>query len=241
MKAIEIQELKKKYEKGPEALKGVSFSIEEGEVFGLLGPNGAGKTTLINILCGVTRKSSGTAKVFGKDVDEDPVFVKSSLGVVPQEIGFNPFFTVRQAMELQLGYYGKRRDADYVNYLLDRLSLMDKADVKPRKLSGGMQRRFMIARALVHRPRVVVLDEPTAGVDVELRRALYAFVRELNQAGATVILTTHYLEEAEVLCERVGIVNRGELVTLERVEDLKKKHDDKKLEDIFVELTNIKV
>ena len=144
-------------------------------------------------------------------------------------------------MELQLGYYGKRRDADYVNYLLDRLSLMDKADVKPRKLSGGMQRRFMIARALVHRPRVVVLDEPTAGVDVELRRALYAFVRELNQAGATVILTTHYLEEAELLCERVGIVNRGELVTLERVEDLKKKHDDKKLEDIFVELTNIKV
>lgn len=237
MQAIEIKRLKKTYKKGTEALKGVSFSIEEGEVFGLLGPNGAGKTTLINILAGVTEKTSGEARVFGKDIDEDPVFVKSSIGVVPQEVSYSPFFSIEDALTFQFGFYNQRVDKDWMNYVLDRLALSDKRTVKPRTLSGGMKRRFMIARALIHKPKVVVLDEPTAGVDVDLRRSLYDFVRELNKNGTTIILTTHYLEEAELLCARVGIMSHGELVTLERVEDLRRKHNDAKLEDIFVELT----
>lgn len=241
MNAVEIKDLKKTYKNGPEALKGVDFSIKEGEVFGLLGPNGAGKTTLINILAGVVQKTSGEAKIFGKDIDEDPTFVKKNLGVVPQEVSFNPFFPVETAMKFQFGYYGQKVDQEYIDYLLDQINLTDKRHTKPRKLSGGMKRRFMIARALVHRPKVVVLDEPTAGVDVELRRNLYRFIEELNKNGTTIILTTHYLEEAELLCDRVAIMNHGELVALERVEDLKKKHDDAKLEDIFVELTNLNV
>jgi len=237
MQAIEIKDLKKTYKQGTLALNGVGFSVEEGEVFGLLGPNGAGKTTLINILSGVTQKTSGEARVFGKDIDEDPVFVKSSIGVVPQEISFNPFFSVEDALTFQFGFYNQKIDREWMDHVLQRLSLSDKRKTKPRELSGGMKRRFMIARALIHRPKVVVLDEPTAGVDVELRRSLYDFVREMNAQGTTIVLTTHYLEEAELLCGRVAIMNRGEVVALERVEDLRRKHNDAKLEDIFVSLT----
>ncbi|MDA1038634.1 MAG: ABC transporter ATP-binding protein [bacterium] len=244
MNAVEIKNLTKKYKDGPTALEGVGFSIPVGETFGLLGPNGAGKTTLINILAGVTQKTSGDAKVHGKDIDDDPVFVKKSLGVVPQEMGFNPFFTVQQALELQLGYYGKRKDPEYIDYLLKKLTLFDKKNVKPRKLSGGMQRRFMIARALVHQPKVVVLDEPTAGVDVELRRQLYSFIGELKAQGITIILTTHYLEEAELLADRVAIINHGKIVALETVQEIRDRHkhlskngETPSLEDVFVHLT----
>lgn len=226
MDAINIQNLTKSYKtKRGEvpALKGVSFDIKQGEFFGLLGPNGAGKSTLINILAGVTEKSGGTASVNGIDIDKDPTGVKMSIGIVPQEIAYDPFFTIEAALKFQFGYYGQKVDKAYLTELLKRLSLEDKRKLWPNTLSGGMKRRLMIARALVHRPKILILDEPTAGVDVELRHGLHDFVRELNKQGTTVILTSHYLEEVELLCERIAIVHQGNLVALDNKEQLKRR------------------
>lgn len=224
MDAIKIESLKKTYQGkgGPtEALKGVSFSINQGECFGLLGPNGAGKSTLINILSGVTQKSGGKVTVNGFDLDTQPIDVKMSLGVVPQEISFDAFFTIEAALKFQFGYYNQRIDHKHLDELLKRLTLTDKRKLWPMMLSGGMKRRLMIGRALVHRPKVLILDEPTAGVDVELRYGLHDFIRELNAQGTTVILTSHYLEEVELLCQRIGIIHKGELVALDDKEQLK--------------------
>ncbi len=224
MKAIEIQSVQKTYstKKGDvHALKNLDLAVEEGEFFGLLGPNGAGKSTLINILAGITQKNSGKAMVFGKDIDEDPSFVKNSVGIVPQELAFDSFFDVNKVLRYQFGYYNQKVDEAYLADLLDRLSLTDKLHSKLRELSGGMKRRVMIARALIHRPKVIVLDEPTAGVDVELRHDLYDLVRELNKQGTTIVLTSHYLEEVELLCERIAIINKGELVALDTKKALK--------------------
>lgn len=224
MSAIRIENLKKSYrtKRGEvEALKGVSFDIKEGEFFGLLGPNGAGKSTLINILAGVVKKSSGTAMVDGKNIETDPIAAKKMLGIVSQEISYDAFFTVEAALKFQFGYYGQRVDKKYLDELLKRLVLDDKRNLWPNMLSGGMKRRLMIARALVHRPKILILDEPTAGVDVELRHGLHDFVRELNKQGTTVILTSHYLEEVELLCERVGIIHQGQLVALDNKDELK--------------------
>ena len=225
MNAIEINELKKNYPvKGQEdvqALKGVSFSIPKGQLFGLLGPNGAGKSTLIHILGGVTRKSSGMAKVMGIDIDKDHRAAKMKLGIVPQEISFDSFLTVDQALQLQFGYYQMKVDLKKIDDILEQLALTDKRSQNPRALSGGMKRRFMIARALIHSPELLILDEPTAGVDVELRHSMYDLIRELNEAGTTIILTTHYLEEVELLCERVGIIHHGNLVALDDKQQLK--------------------
>ena len=198
-----------------EALKGVDLTIRRGSMFGLLGPNGAGKSTLINILAGVVNKSGGEVVVWGRDLDRDPRGVRAALGVVPQEISADVFFTPREALEVQAGFYGVPASRRRSDELLTALGLADKAGAYVRALSGGMKRRLMVAKALVHNPPILILDEPTAGVDVELRRQLWAYVRELNAAGVTVILTTHYLEEAQELCDTIAIVNRGEVVACE--------------------------
>ena len=225
MAAIEIKDLQKTYfpKKKDEvkALKGVTFSIEPGEVFGLLGPNGAGKSTLINILGGVVNKTGGKAYIDGIDIDDNHREAKKLIGIVPQEISYDSFLTVQKALELQFGYFGLQKDQKVIDHLLKHLALTDKRDVIPRWLSGGMKRRFMIARALIHSPKILVLDEPTAGVDVELRHELYALIRELNQQGTTIILTSHYLEEVELLCDRVAIIHHGKLVALDHKEELK--------------------
>lgn len=198
-----------------EALKGIDLTIPRGSMFGLLGPNGAGKSTLINILAGVVNKSGGEVVVWGRDLDRDPRGVRAALGVVPQEISADVFFTPREALEVQAGFYGVPGNRRRSDELLAALGLADKAGAYVRALSGGMKRRLMVAKALVHNPPILILDEPTAGVDVELRRQLWAYVRELNAAGVTVILTTHYLEEAQELCDTIAIVNRGEVVACE--------------------------
>lgn len=203
------------------ALKDVSLDIEPGEFFGLLGPNGAGKTTLISILAGLTQASSGRVLVHGKDVRSDYQAARRLLGVVPQELVFDPFFNVREALRFQSGYFGIRHNDAWIGELLDGLGLADKAGANMRQLSGGMKRRVLIAQALVHKPQVIVLDEPTAGVDVELRQTLWQFVSDLNKRlGSTVLLTTHYLEEAEALCGRIAMLNRGEVIALDRTSDL---------------------
>ena len=204
------------------ALKGVSFDIEPGEFFGLLGPNGAGKTTLISILAGLSRASSGRVLVHGADVQSDFAQARRSLGVVPQELVFDPFFNVREALRFQSGYFGIQRNDDWIDELLDGLGLTDKANANMRQLSGGMKRRVLVAQALVHKPPVIVLDEPTAGVDVELRQTLWAFVSRLNKQGSTVLLTTHYLEEAEALCNRIAMLKLGQVVALDKTSELLK-------------------
>lgn len=210
--AIIIDSVRKTYAGGKEALKGVSFDVPRGEIFGLLGPNGAGKSTLINILAGLVNKTGGRANIWGFDIDEHPRNAKAAIGIVPQEILFDPFFTPFEALELQAGLYGvpkaKRRSME----LLKAVHLDDKANAYARTLSGGMKRRLLVAKAMVHSPPILVLDEPTAGVDVELRQQLWAYVRELNDHGVTIVLTTHYLEEAEELCDRIAIINHGELI-----------------------------
>jgi len=216
--AIRIDNLVKRYDpsgpgdEGKLALKGVSFDVPQGGVFGLLGPNGAGKSTIINILAGLVRKTSGSAEIWGFDTDGNPRNAKRSIGIVPQEIVFDPFFTPFEVLENQGGFYGipkaDRRSED----LLAAVHLSDKRDAYARTLSGGMKRRLLIAKAMVHSPPILVLDEPTAGVDVELRRQLWELVQELNSEGVTVVLTTHYLEEAEQLCDRIAIINHGELI-----------------------------
>jgi len=199
MSAIEIRNVKKRY-KDLQALKGVSFTVEQGEFFGLLGPNGAGKTTLISILAGLARADEGSIAVHGHDVVTDFRLARRALGVVPQELVFDPFFTVRETLRLQSGYFGLRNNDAWIDEVMANLDLTDKADANMRALSGGMKRRVLVAQALVHRPPVIVLDEPTAGVDVELRQTLWKFISRLNREGHTIVLTTHYLEEAELRC-----------------------------------------
>ena len=225
MPAVSFQSVSKTYATGRgafQALDGVSFDIEEGEFFGLLGPNGAGKTTLISILAGLVRATSGTVRVRGHDVQADYAEARRQLGVVPQELVFDPFFTVREALRIQSGYFGVRNNAAWIDELLESLGLADKANSNMRQLSGGMKRRVLVAQALVHRPPVIVLDEPTAGVDVELRQTLWQFIARLNRQGHTVLLTTHYLEEAEALCSRIAMLKHGRVVALERTSDLLK-------------------
>ena len=202
------------------ALDDVSFDIEPGEFFGLLGPNGAGKTTLISILAGLARASSGQVLVHGHDVVTDYAAARRALGIVPQELVFDPFFSVREALRIQGGYFGIRHNDAWIDELLANLGLTDKADANMRQLSGGMKRRVLVAQALVHKPPVIVLDEPTAGVDVELRQTLWQFVARLNKEGHTVLLTTHYLEEAEALCSRLAMLKQGKVVALDRTSAL---------------------
>ncbi len=216
------------------ALAGVSLDIEQGEFFGLLGPNGAGKTTLISSLAGLVRPDSGAISVMGHDVIRDFREARRLLGVVPQELVFDPFFNVRETLRIQSGYFGIRKNDDWIDEILENLDLTSKADVNMRRLSGGMKRRVLVAQALVHRPPVIVLDEPTAGVDVELRQGLWQFIRRLNGEGHTIILTTHYLEEAEALCNRIALMKLGKVVALDTTINLMAAHPGASLEEVFV-------
>ena len=216
------------------ALDGVSLRIEAGEIFALLGPNGAGKTTLIGAACGLVRKTSGKISLFGTDLDVDSVSPRYQVGLVPQEINFDPFFTVRESLRIQLGYFGRPENDAWIDELLAALSLTSKAGAQTRALSGGMKRRLLIAKALVHKPKLVFLDEPTAGVDVELRRDLWNYVRKLKAEGTTVVLTTHYLEEAQELADRVGVIDKGKLLLLEEKSALMRRLGHKQLVVRFV-------
>jgi len=223
MPAVSFQEVGKTYPTARgdlRALDRVSFDIERGEFFGLLGPNGAGKTTLISVLAGLTRASGGRVKVMGHDVVRDYAAARKALGVVPQELVFDPFFSVRETLRIQSGYFGVHDNDAWIDELLSELGLADKGESNMRQLSGGMKRRVLVAQALVHRPPVIVLDEPTAGVDVELRQTLWQFVARLNKQGHTVLLTTHYLEEAEALCGRIAMLKQGRVVALDRTANL---------------------
>ena len=229
MPAISFRSVSKTYpptrnQPGPglKALDNVSFDIQQGEFFGLLGPNGAGKTSLISILAGLSRASSGRVLVHGSDVLLDYANARRKLGVVPQELVFDPFFTVREALRIQSGYFGIKHNDDWIDELLLNLGLADKAHANMRQLSGGMKRRVLVAQALVHKPQVIVLDEPTAGVDVELRQTLWQFIARLNKQGSTVLLTTHYLEEAEALCSRIAMLKQGRVVALAQTSELLK-------------------
>ena len=229
MSAISFQSVSKTYpptrkQTGPivQALDNVSFDIQQGEFFGLLGPNGAGKTSLISILAGLSRASSGSVMVHGKDVLTDYAVTRRTLGVVPQELVFDPFFSVREALRIQSGYFGIKNNDAWIDELLASLGLADKANANMRQLSGGMKRRVLVAQALVHKPQVIVLDEPTAGVDVELRQTLWQFIAKLNKQGSTVLLTTHYLEEAEALCSRIAMLKQGRVVALANTSELLK-------------------
>lgn len=217
--ALKVAGLVKQYRQA-RALDGVDLEISRGEFFGLLGPNGAGKTTLINILAGLARATQGTAEVMGFDVMRDYAQARRALGVVPQELVYDAFFTAREVLRVQSGYFGIRRNDDWIEHVLHNLGLTPHADKNMRALSGGMKRRVLVAQALVHKPPVIVLDEPTAGVDVDLRQTLWQFIRSLNQEGHTVVLTTHYLEEAEALCERIAMLKQGRLVALDSTRNL---------------------
>jgi len=212
--ALSIRELRKTYKGGHEALKGVSLDVREGDFFALLGPNGAGKTTIIGIIASLVNKSSGSVSIFGHDLDQDPASAKACIGLVPQEFNFNMFEPVVEVVANQAGYYGiERREAfERAEKYLRHLDLWDKRRVMARNLSGGMKRRLMVARALVHDPKLLILDEPTAGVDIEIRRSMWQFLRKINASGTTIILTTHYLEEAESLCRNIAIIDEGELI-----------------------------
>ncbi|MFN3521250.1 MAG: ABC transporter ATP-binding protein [Phenylobacterium sp.] len=228
--AIEAKDLVKTYpatKTTPEmrALKGIDLAIPRGSIFGLLGPNGAGKSTFINTLAGLTKKTSGTVRIWGRDIDERPRDARAAIGVVPQEIAADPFFTPREALEVQAGMYGVPRQERRTDELLAALGLADKAKAYVRQLSGGMKRRLMVAKAMVHNPPVLILDEPTAGVDVELRRQLWNYVLELNRRGVTIVLTTHYLEEAQELCDQIAIINRGQVVACEPTTTLLRRMD----------------
>ncbi len=229
MPAISFQSISKSYPSARGsansqflALDSVSLDIAQGEFFGLLGPNGAGKTTMISILAGLTRASQGSVSVLGSDVQTDYAAARRKLGVVPQELVFDPFFSVREALRIQSGYFGVRHNDAWIDELLHSLGLADKAGANMRQLSGGMKRRMLVAQALVHKPPVIVLDEPTAGVDVELRQTLWHFIAKLNKQGHTVLLTTHYLEEAEALCGRIAMLKSGRVVALDHTSELLK-------------------
>ena len=232
--AVEVKGLTKTYagsgKSGPkQALKGIDLAIPRGSLFGLLGPNGAGKSTLINILAGLVIKTGGDARVWDIDIDRDSRRARGAIGVVPQELTMDPFFTPREMLELQAGLYGVPKAERSTERLLEAVGLKDKADAYARTLSGGMRRRLMVAKAMVHNPPVLVLDEPTAGVDVELRQMLWAHVRELNKAGTTVLLTTHYLEEAQQLCDTIAIINHGAVVAMDRTSTLLRRLDQKEM------------
>ncbi len=228
--AIEIEDLRKTYARGQqEALKGIDLAIPKGSIFGLLGPNGAGKSTLINILAGLVLKTSGRVRIWGFDQDVNPRQSRAAIGVMPQELNLDPFFTPRGALEVQAGLYGVPKSQRRTDEVLDLIGLTDKADAYARTLSGGMRRRLLLGKALVHRPQILVLDEPTAGVDIELRRMLWTNVRKLNAEGMTIILTTHYLEEAEEMCDEIAIINHGELIARDRTDNLVGRMDAKTL------------
>ena len=240
MSAISFKHLTKNYG-SLVALNDVSLEIEEGEFFGLLGPNGAGKTTLISILAGLCRPTTGSVEVMGHDVQSDFRAARRLLGIVPQELVFDPFFTVRETLQFQSGYFGIKNNGEWIDEILHHLGLADKANKNMRALSGGMKRRVLVAQALVHRPPVIVLDEPTAGVDVELRQSLWKFISRLNKEGHTIVLTTHYLEEAQELCGRIAMLKKGQIVALDttanllaRVNDSQTKDGD--LEDVFMQI-----
>ncbi|TQV81473.1 ABC transporter ATP-binding protein [Aliikangiella coralliicola] len=221
-KAIEIIDLKKKYANRVEALKGISFSVEKGDFIALLGPNGAGKSTTIGVICSLVNKSSGTVKVFGHSIDSELEAAKRCIGLVPQEFNFSQFETCRQIVVTQAGYYGVTRAVanERAEKILKQLALWEKRDTQARELSGGMKRRLMIARALMHEPKVLILDEPTAGVDIEIRRSMWEFLTKINKQGTTIVLTTHYLEEAEQLCRNIAIINHGEIIENTTMKDL---------------------
>ena len=217
--AVEVRDVARSFGR-VQALDGIDLSVPQGEFFGLLGPNGAGKTTLISIIAGLTRADRGTVRVLGHDVVSEFRKARRSLGVVPQELVFDPFFNVRETLEFQAGYFGLRNQGAWIDEILHHLDLTSKADANMRSLSGGMKRRVLVGQALVHKPPVIVLDEPTAGVDVELRQSLWAFIRKLNRDGHTIILTTHYLEEAEALCGRIAMLKAGRIVALDTTQNL---------------------
>jgi len=220
--AIELRDVQKRFG-DLQALSGIDLEVSQGEFFGLLGPNGAGKTTLISVLAGLVRADRGSARVMGHDVRTGYRAARRSLGVVPQELVFDPFFTVRETLSIQSGYFGLRDNRAWIEEVMQNLDLASKADVNMRALSGGMKRRVLVAQALVHKPPVIVLDEPTAGVDVELRQALWQFIRRLNRDGHTIVLTTHYLEEAEALCGRIAMLKQGRVVALDSTPNLLKR------------------
>ena len=217
---LSVKKLNKIYRKNIHALKDLNLEVKEGEILGLLGPNGAGKSTFINILAGVTDKTSGEVIVWGFDLDKNPRQVRVSLGIVPQEINVDPFFTPKKLLDLQAGLFGVKKKDRITDTILELVALKDKSNSYTRSLSGGMKRRLLIAKALVHKPPIVILDEPTAGVDVELRRNLWENIRSLRKLGVTIILTTHYLQEAEELCDRVGIIHKGSLIALDTTENM---------------------
>jgi len=219
MSAVEVIDIARRFG-SVQALAGIDLTVERGEFFGLLGPNGAGKTTLISILAGLTRADRGTARILGHDVIADFRAARRNLGVVPQELVFDPFFSVRETLEFQAGYFGLRDQREWIDEILHHLDLTSKADANMRSLSGGMKRRVLVGQALVHKPPVIVLDEPTAGVDVEPRQSLWGFIRKLNRDGHTIILTTHYLEEAEALCGRIAMLKAGRVVALDSTQNL---------------------
>lgn len=231
--AVRIDGVSKSFGK-LKALDSISLEIRRGEFFGLLGPNGAGKTTLIGALAGLVRPDSGSLAVMGADVATDYRAARRQLGVVPQELVFDPFFSVRETLRIQSGYFGIRRNDDWIDEILHHLDLTGKADANMRRLSGGMKRRVLVAQALVHKPPVIVLDEPTAGVDVELRQGLWQFVRRLNSEGHTIILTTHYLEEAEALCNRIALMKQGRLLALDTTANLMAASPGASLEEVFL-------
>ena len=226
---LSVKKLNKIYRKNIHALKDLNLEVKEGEILGLLGPNGAGKSTFINILAGVTDKTSGEVIVWGFDLDKNPRQVRVSLGIVPQEISVDPFFTPKKLLDLQAGLFGVKKKDRITDTVLELVALKDKSNSYTRNLSGGMKRRLLIAKALVHKPPIIILDEPTAGVDVELRKNLWENIRSLRKLGVTIILTTHYLQEAEELCDRVGIIHKGNLIALDTTENMLNKIQTKTL------------
>lgn len=238
MDALEVKNLKKTYSSGTKALKGIDLVIPEGSFFGLLGPNGAGKSTLIHSLMGLTIPSSGTARVFGHDVVDDYRVARSYVGLAPQEVNLDWFLTVKDTLDYHGGYYGmKKADRqERIKELLEVFSLTDKADVNTRMLSGGMKRRVVLARAMMHRPKMLILDEPTAGVDVELRLELWKYMQKVNKEGTTILLTTHYIEEAEQLCDQLALINHGKIIKTGTSRELKKAYNKKTLEDVYLEI-----
>jgi ABC-2 type transport system ATP-binding protein len=233
MYAINAQNLNKvykdKYGHEKVALNDLNIAIEQGSFFGLLGPNGAGKSTFINILAGITIKTSGKVMLCGYDLDKDPTLVRSKLGIVPQEVAIDTFFTVKETLEFYAGYFGIKAQNRKTKQIIEALGLADKTNVSPRNLSGGMKRRLLVAKALVNSPEVLILDEPTAGVDIDLRKQLWAYVKDLNNNGTTIILTTHYLEEAQELCDNIAIINHGQIIACDKTENLLHRLDQKQL------------
>lgn len=237
--ALKVENVNKIYQQGNkhvEALKNISLEVKTGEIFGLLGPNGAGKSTFINILAGTVNKTNGFINVWGFDLDKNPRQVRASLGIVPQEINVDPFFSPKKILEIQAGLYGVKTQDRITDQILELTNLSDKANAYTRNLSGGMKRRLLVAKAMVHQPPILILDEPTAGVDVDLRRKLLESVRELNRQGVTIIYTTHYLKEASDICDRIAIIDKGKLVALNSTQELLKNNSD--LEEVFINLTN---